>query len=547
MIKSRILIVIIFFISCLFLRLSSQDTVTSNNEKLFYLCKVWGFVKYYHPYVSSCNINWDETILTFINDCQKVRNKKGFNKILLKLLDIPPKVSKPRWKNTFDMDSMICITDFKWIDNNLFEKKVKKKLFEIKDNFYPKSICYAYSDFNKIPKFDRDTNYFSKEFSSFTEAHFLLSLFRYWNIIEYFYPYKHLIDNNWDSVLINSIPEFLKIKNELDYGQKVMKLITKIHDAHSVIMSKVFPKWIGIYFLPFKLTTIDSNIVINRVLTNDSDLHIGDILKSINGISIDDLKKRLIPYVYSSNKASFNVKLNEWLLRGDSGLVKIEVQNDSGTKFVKVRRINNYYEELSKGLSAIHYSNDSSYVVINLSNISKYDVFDIFQNKKVKNLIFDLRYYPKFLINDLGLKLFEEPIAFAKFTIPVLYYPGYLEWTKPVTIGDNNPNYFTGKIFILVNENTMSAGEFDCMALSKFPNSFVIGSQTSGADGDVTEIKLPCNINTHISGIGVYYPDGRETQRIGIIPDIEVHSTIKGIQEGRDEVLEKAIEIINKK
>lgn len=38
----------------------------------------------------------------------------------------------------------------------------------------------------------------------------------------------------------------------------------------------------------------------------------------------------------------------------------------------------------------------------------------------------------------------------------------------------------------------------------------------------------------------------RKTQRIGIVPDIEVKPTIKGIQEGQDEVLEKAIEMIEK-
>ena len=47
-----------------------------------------------------------------------------------------------------------------------------------------------------------------------------------------------------------------------------------------------------------------------------------------------------------------------------------------------------------------------------------------------------------------------------------------------------------------------------------------------------------------ISAIGVYYPDGKETQRIGIIPDIKIKPTIRGIIEGRDEMLEKAIEII---
>ena len=44
-----------------------------------------------------------------------------------------------------------------------------------------------------------------------------------------------------------------------------------------------------------------------------------------------------------------------------------------------------------------------------------------------------------------------------------------------------------------------------------------------------------------ISGIGVFYPDKRPTQRVGIVPDREVHPTLKGIAEGRDEVLEAAL------
>ncbi|WP_262603173.1 hypothetical protein [Ichthyenterobacterium magnum] len=38
--------------------------------------------------------------------------------------------------------------------------------------------------------------------------------------------------------------------------------------------------------------------------------------------------------------------------------------------------------------------------------------------------------------------------------------------------------------------------------------------------------------------------NGDETQRVGIVPDIEVKPTVKGIRDGKDEVLEKAIEII---
>ena len=44
-----------------------------------------------------------------------------------------------------------------------------------------------------------------------------------------------------------------------------------------------------------------------------------------------------------------------------------------------------------------------------------------------------------------------------------------------------------------------------------------------------------------ISGLGVFYPDKRPTQRVGIVPDVEVQPTIAGIRAGRDEVLEEAL------
>jgi C-terminal processing protease CtpA/Prc len=44
-----------------------------------------------------------------------------------------------------------------------------------------------------------------------------------------------------------------------------------------------------------------------------------------------------------------------------------------------------------------------------------------------------------------------------------------------------------------------------------------------------------------ISGIGVFYPNKKPTQRIGIVPDVKVEPTIAGIRNGRDEVLEEAL------
>ncbi len=75
------------------------------------------------------------------------------------------------------------------------------------------------------------------------------------------------------------------------------------------------------------------------------------------------------------------------------------------------------------------------------------------------------------------------------------------------------------------------------------PKVIKIGSQTSGADGNITYFMLSQDIQSGFSNLGVYYPNSDSTQRIGIVPDSVVTLTIAGIMQGRDEVLEKALQV----
>lgn len=82
------------------------------------------------------------------------------------------------------------------------------------------------------------------------------------------------------------------------------------------------------------------------------------------------------------------------------------------------------------------------------------------------------------------------------------------------------------------------------MALRTVPGALVVGSTTAGADGNVSEFTLPGGLRSMISGIGVFYPDGKPTQRVGIVPDHTVLPTIAGVKSGKDEVLEYAMKLI---
>ena len=129
--------------------------------------------------------------------------------------------------------------------------------------------------------------------------------------------------------------------------------------------------------------------------------------------------------------------------------------------------------------------------------------------------------------------------------------PGYFSVISANYVGNDNCNklnYFpySGKIVLVVNEWVQSSAECLCMAFQKYFNSITIGNATSGTDGNISYIKFPGNLTYSFSGIGVYYPDGTPTQRVGLKIDRRIFPSINAVRDGKDDFLEKAIEIIGR-
>lgn len=158
-----------------------------------------------------------------------------------------------------------------------------------------------------------------------------------------------------------------------------------------------------------------------------------------------------------------------------------------------------------------------------------------------------MRCYPSdFMPFAFGDYIKPKASPFVKFTTGNVNTPGLFTFTANLQNGNTNTAYYKGKIVVIVNEKTQSQAEYTTMAFYTAPDITVIGSTTAGADGNVSEIRLPGGVSTYISGIGVYYPDGSETQRSGVKIDEVIKPTIKGIKEAKDELLDRAIEIINR-
>jgi C-terminal processing protease CtpA/Prc len=169
--------------------------------------------------------------------------------------------------------------------------------------------------------------------------------------------------------------------------------------------------------------------------------------------------------------------------------------------------------------------------------------------KNTKAIIFDLRSYPKSTMGRIVEYLKKRRTQFARITHPDLSYPGnFIFQDDDIHVGSKRFAkgifHYKGKTIVLVNEITQSQAEWSTMAFQTVDGAVTVGSQTSGADGNVSNLMLTGNIKTNMTGLGVFYPDGTPTQRVGVKVDVEVKPTAKGIKERRDEVLEKALSLL---
>ncbi len=528
----------------------NDDQVSS----LFMVGKVWGYLKYHHPRIVQGCVDWDEKLLS---DIPEFVTAGGRQSIELELaswideLDVPDACTaaqgylEPRtdWLSTEEL-----------LGNDLAERLRAIQNLQQGDGQHYVSQQPGIRN----PVFRAEASYANVE--DFDWRYRLLALYRIWNIVEYWFPYRDLIDEDWDAVLRDSIPRLYSAGDRQEYLLELARLLARVDDGHADVRESIYVRPPGGRSLPpFSIRMVEARPFVWRrfALVDDDtqlgrehpedELRFGDVILSVDGRPVEELFEEARPFIGASNEVSRDRVIAQFLLNGQSDTVSISVDRDGEIVNVENRRLPRdsididvqHWHDRDGGAFQL-LSNDIAYLKV--SNIDKGDVAEhIMAASGTKGLVIDLRSYPSsFVVFALGQHLVTERTPFARFTRGELSRPGSFVWTDVVAVEPAEPNY-SGKVVILVDENTMSQAEYTAMAFRAAPDAMVVGSQTAGADGNVSRIPIPGGYNASMSGIGVYYPDKTGTQRVGIVPDLEVRPTINGLRAGRDELLEVAI------
>lgn len=546
--KKFTIVLIIIFLGTKLL----ANNYSNYNERIFILVKTWGYLKYHHPIAGKGVLNWDSVFVSAAEEVLSTSNSTTSDKIIKSLFTL---LAKQDVEIEINADVEIEKKEYVQYDIIPFWKKdtfllsddIVTQLDQIHANYKPFENYYAYvKEGSRLPYYDRESNEITAAMPDISSR--LLALARLWNVIEYFYPYKYLIEENWENVLMRYIPAFIKVDNALSYYLLVRELAATLCDNHVGCGSIHFPRWIGDYFAGFSIAYSGSQFYLKGIdchfPENNKDILPGDVVLEINGESVADIAYKLARYHSAGNSSGLNKKLGWYLTRTDTSVIILKLKRLDSIFVISIPMIpvTNYKPCPTK--KPLSYVIDDDIYYVDLGAFTEENIDSIILvAKQYSVIIFDMRNGVFNTTYSIMNSLNREAKQFCRILFPDFNYPGRF-WIRtsyfagPDTM-NNNP--YMGKVFLLINEYTQSHDEFSVMMLQTYDDVTLVGSPTVGADGNITTLSLPGGITVGFTGIGVEYPDGRRTQRIGLQPDIWVRPDIRLLQQGRDNVLERAI------
>ncbi len=299
---------------------------------------------------------------------------------------------------------------------------------------------------------------------------------------------------------------------------------------------------------------IENQLVITNIIddsiSNVLGIKKGDIIMEKDGITaikeIDDKRKYFnasnydaqsgyIANIYLGSPTGNSVQLKMKDASGKIKVIQLPIIKPSGKVIQKTR------EFISKGNDKpLMYFITKNIGYVNLGALLKSQVDSMFTMfRDTKAIIFDIRPFPRGMpIYSIGARIkMNKPNKWR-----VRMEPGWeIEDINDMKAGVFNDmksksDFYTGMIVGIIDENTQSHGEVTANWIGLCGT--LIGNHTAGANGNAVSFFVPGQIKLWFTG-GSTYMQGK-----GIQPDILVTPTIKGIQQGRDEILERAVKFL---
>ncbi|SFT97069.1 Peptidase family S41 [Algoriphagus locisalis] len=367
------------------------------------------------------------------------------------------------------------------------------------------------------------------------------NLINTWNVFQHFYPYFTEMSIDWDNELKASLTRTYKSDSD-GHVDDLKRLTSALKDNHVSVRGTENP-----YFAPpIDVAWIEGQLVITEVFDPTMGFKPGDTIEQINGATPQQLYENLRPKISAATQGWFDYIAPILMI---TGKLNTTLNITVAGKTAELERKLNYYaqkDSIKPSEPGYRFLEDGI-VYLNLDAIPMDTINKIMpQLEKSKAIIADVRGYPNNnheLIRHLISKKDDHKwMQVDHFIYPdQQQIPGYSDfgWSmepKDPFLGDK-------KVIFITDGRAVSYAESYLGFIEGYKLATIIGQPSSGTNGNVNSFTLPGDYIISFTGMRVLKHDGSQLHGIGFLPDAYVERTIEGVRAGRDEFLEKAIEL----
>lgn len=374
-----------------------------------------------------------------------------------------------------------------------------------------------------------------------------------WGVMQHFYPYFDVVETDWDAALATALAAAAEDPDRDHYLHTLQRLLAKLHDGHGFVRDRSMRARV---MLPLALTWVGSELVVVGTDETVADrIAPGDTVVEIEGRAVaawyEDAAERI-----SASTEGWRRSVALAILTAEipgNGPVSLRLRRPDGSEFEAIvdRIMPGQITRVSEHRPAAGEALAPGIVYFDLNRADSETLNTAMPLlAAAEGIVFDLRGYP----GDAGVRLMPhlsgEAVQSARWRVPVVTRPDREGWRWNESgrwwLPPAEP-FLDAEIAFLTDGRAISYAESIMGIVEAYRMGEIVGATTAGTNGNVNPFEIPDGFAVSWTGMQVLKHDGSRHHGVGIAPTVPVAPTVAGIAAGRDEVLERAVEVLQAK
>ncbi|MEM7202634.1 MAG: S41 family peptidase [Planctomycetota bacterium] len=371
-----------------------------------------------------------------------------------------------------------------------------------------------------------------------------------WCVFEHFYPYFDVTDVDWRAQLDVALRASAVAADGEAAADAIARLVGSLDDGHGRVMGGSRRDLDG--YLPVALRWAGADLVICGLGSGVEDVRIGEVVESIDGAPVTRLHDQMVDLVSSATPGWTRYRTQMMFARWPTqDPVRLALRGPDGKRRdMSLARVAEFVADQSDERPANGSAVAEGIVYFDLNRAPTEELDKHLEAlAAAKGIIFDMRGYPDSAAKDVVELLMTDRGQSAIWGVPRIESPDRSTWEWDGAgrwqLRPREP-HLAAKVAFLTDGRAISYAESIMGIVEAYRLGEIIGATTAGTNGNVNPFEVAGGFRISWTGMRVLKHDGSRHHGVGIAPTVPVEPTAKGIAAGQDEVLDRAVAVLQK-